>query len=152
MPEVKPAASPLPRRLLAEASAPACWSPSSSGPGSPPQQLSPDDIGLQLLENSTATVFGLAVLILMFGPVSGAHFNPVVSAADWLLGRRTGSRPDRRRGRSPTPPRRSSARLAGAVLANVMFDLPAVADLQHGPGQRSGTGSGRSWPPPVWCC
>ena len=39
--------------------------------------------GLQLLENSTATVFGLAVLILLFGPVSGAHFNPVVTATDW---------------------------------------------------------------------
>ena len=33
-------------------------------------------------------MFGLAVLILLFGPVSGAHFNPVVTAADWLLGRR----------------------------------------------------------------
>ena len=82
------------------------------GSGIAAQRLSPDDAGLQLLENSTATVLGLAVLILMFGPVSGAHFNPVVSAADWLLGRRTGTglagcarrrlrrRPDRRR-RSP---------------------------------------------------
>ena len=49
------------------------------------------DVGLQLLENSTATLFGLTVLILLFGPVSGAHFNPVVSAADWLLGRRLGT-------------------------------------------------------------
>jgi glycerol uptake facilitator-like aquaporin len=48
-------------------------------------------VGLQLLENSTATVLGLAVLILLFGPVSGAHFNPVVSLADWLLGRRSAS-------------------------------------------------------------
>ena len=84
------------------------------GSGIAAAQLSAGDVGLQLLENSTATVFGLAVLILIFGPVSGAHFNPVVSAADWLLGRRTGTgltgievaglqrRPDRRR--------RSSAR------------------------------------------
>src|SRR5258706_16214458 len=48
------------------------------------------DIGLRLLANSTATALGLAVLILVFGPVSGAHFNPVVSIADWWLGRRAG--------------------------------------------------------------
>ena len=36
-------------------------------------------------------MFGLAVLILVFGPVSGAHFNPVVSAVDWLLGRAAGT-------------------------------------------------------------
>jgi glycerol uptake facilitator-like aquaporin len=58
------------------------------GSGIAAAQLSPSDVGLQLLENSIATAFGLAVLILLFGPVSGAHFNPVVSAADWLLGRR----------------------------------------------------------------
>jgi hypothetical protein len=44
------------------------------------QRLSPTDTGLQLLQNSITTVFGLGVLILVFGPVSGAHFNPVVSA------------------------------------------------------------------------
>ena len=49
--------------------------------------LSPHDIGLQLLENSTATAFALGALILIFGPVSGAHFNPAVSVADWWLGR-----------------------------------------------------------------
>jgi hypothetical protein len=44
-----------------------------------------------LLANSTATVFAPAALIPIFGPVSGAHFNPVVSIADWWLGRRAGS-------------------------------------------------------------
>ena len=39
------------------------------------------DVGLQLLANSTATVFGLGILILLLGPVSGAHFNPVVTLA-----------------------------------------------------------------------
>jgi glycerol uptake facilitator-like aquaporin len=91
------------------------------GSGIAAAQLSPDDVGLQLLENSTATVFGLAVLILMFGPVSGAHFNPVVSAADWLLGRRAGT------GISGTDLGayavvQTLGGICGAVLANVMFD------------------------------
>ena len=92
------------------------------GSGIAAQQLSPHDVGLQLLENSTATVFGLAVLILMLGPVSGAHFNPVVSLADWFLGRRTRA--------GLTLPEVSAYTLAqcaggigGALLANVMFDV-----------------------------
>jgi len=72
----------LPRRLLAEFAGTALLVTVVVGSGIAAAQLSPDDVGLQLLENSTATVFGLAVLILMFGPVSSAHFNPVVTAAD----------------------------------------------------------------------
>ena len=90
MSEVKPAAASLSRRLVAEGLGTALLVTVVVGSGIAAAALSPDDTGLQLLENSTATVFGLAVLILIFGPVSGAHFNPVVSAADWLLGRRTG--------------------------------------------------------------
>ena len=81
----------------------------------------PDDVGLQLLENSTATVFGLAVLILLFGPVSGAHFNPVVSAADWLLGRRAGTGISASHVVSYTVAQTLGG-VVGAVLANVMFD------------------------------
>src|SRR5580765_3464895 len=91
MPEVSPAPVTLPRRLLAETIGTGLLVTVVVGSGIAAQQLSPGNTGLQLLENSTATVFGLAVLILMFGPVSGAHFNPVVTAADWLLGRRTGT-------------------------------------------------------------
>ena len=54
------------------------------GSGIAAQRLSPDNTGLQLLENSTATGAGLVALILAFGPVSGAHFNPVVTLADRL--------------------------------------------------------------------
>ena len=81
------------RRLLAELIGTALLVTVVVGSGIAAASLSPADIGLQLLENSTATVFGLAVLILMFGPVSGGHFNPVISAVDWLLTRRTGQRP-----------------------------------------------------------
>lgn len=92
------------------------------GSGIAAEQLSPDDVGLQLLENSTATVLGLTVLILVFGPVSGAHFNPVVSLADWFLGRRTGH------GLTlPDVGAYSIAQVLGAiggsVLANAMFDV-----------------------------
>jgi glycerol uptake facilitator-like aquaporin len=80
-------------------------------------------VGLQLLENSTATVLGLAVLILMLGPVSGGHFNPVVSTADWLLGRSAGTGlPGRHVGAYAAAQTVGGA--AGAVLANVMFDAP----------------------------
>ena len=112
----------LPRRLLAEFVGTALLVTVVVGSGIAAQHLTPQDVGLQLLENSTATVFGLAVLILMFGPVSGAHFNPVVSAVDWFLGRRTG--------RGLTAPDVGAYALAqcaggivGALLANVMFNL-----------------------------
>ena len=95
------------------------------GSGIAAARLSPTDIGIQLLENSTATALGLAVLILIFGPVSGAHFNPVVSAADWWLTRHTGS------GLAGGEVlgyivAQVLGGIAGAVLANVMFDLPPV--------------------------
>ena len=82
--------APLSRRLLAEFLGTALLVTVVVGSGIAAQQLSPNDIGLQLLENSLATALGLTVLILLFGPVSGAHFNPVVSLADWFLGRRAG--------------------------------------------------------------
>ena len=56
------------------------------GSGIAAQQLSPGDTGLQLLENAAATGAGLFVIILMFGPVSGGHFNPVVSFVDAAFG------------------------------------------------------------------
>jgi glycerol uptake facilitator-like aquaporin len=78
----------LARRLFAELLGTGLLVTVVVGSGIAAQQLSASDVGLQLLENSTATVFGLAALILMLGPVSGAHFNPAVSLADWFLGRR----------------------------------------------------------------
>src|SRR6266542_4356646 len=77
------------RALLAEFLGTALLVTAVVGSGVMASRLSPRDVGVQLLENSIATAFALGVLILIFGPVSGAHFNPVVSAADWFLGRRT---------------------------------------------------------------
>ena len=111
----------LPRRLLAEFVGTALLVAVVVGSGIAATRLSPDDVGLQLLENSTATVFGLAVLILLFGPVSGAHFNPVVSAADWLLGRRAGTGISVSHVASYTVAQITGG-VVGAVLANIMFD------------------------------
>lgn len=118
----QPDAPPLPRRLLAEFLGTALLVAVVVGSGIAAAQLSPQDIGLQLLENSTATVLGLTVLILMFGPVSGAHFNPVVSLADWFIGRRGGT------GLSlPEVAAYAAAQIAGALmgalLANSMFGV-----------------------------
>ncbi len=105
------------------------------GSGIAAQRLSPGDTGLQLLENSIATVFGLTVLILVFGPTSGAHFNPVVSLADWWLGRRNRT--------GLTVPEVGAYSLAqicggvlGAVLANLMYQVP-VTELAS--TERTGT-------------
>jgi glycerol uptake facilitator-like aquaporin len=80
---------PLSRRLVAEGLGTGLLVTVVVGSGIAAQRLSPGDTGLQLLENSTTTGLGLAVLIVVLGPVSGAHLNPVVSVADWLLGRRS---------------------------------------------------------------
>jgi glycerol uptake facilitator-like aquaporin len=111
----------LPRRLLAEFVGTALLVTVVVGSGIAAAELSANDVGLQLLENSTATVFGLAVLILMFGPVSGAHFNPVVTAADWLLGRRTGSGIASGDAVAYVVVQALGA-VAGSWLANIMFD------------------------------
>ena len=83
-------------------------------------RLSPDDVGLQLLENSTATAGGLVALILAFGSVSGAHFNPVVSLADRILGGLT------TRELLAYVPSQVGGACIGAIAANLMFDLDAV--------------------------
>lgn len=120
---------PLPRRLLAELLGTALLVTVVVGSGIAATNLS-TDVGLRLLENSTATVLGLTVLILMFGPVSGAHFNPVVTLVDWVLARRSGAR---------WPLSDVAAYLAaqtigaigGAVLANLMFDAPMRLATHH---------------------
>lgn len=95
------------------------------GSGIAAQTLSPDDVGMQLLENSTATFLGLTVLILLFGPVSGAHFNPVVSAADWFLGRRAGTGLTAGELAAYTLAQVAGG-IAGAVLANLMYQVPVT--------------------------
>ena len=88
------------RRLTAEFLGSAFLAAVVIGSGIAAQRLSPGQTGLQLLENAAATAAGLFAIILMFGPVSGGHFNPVVSFADAAFGGLPGARP------RPTCPRR----------------------------------------------
>nr|WP_238335852.1 MIP/aquaporin family protein [Serinicoccus kebangsaanensis] len=126
---------PLPRRLLAEGVGTALLVTTVVGSGIMAQQLSPHDVGLQLLQNSTATVLGLSVLILALGPVSGAHLNPVVTLAAWFLGRRDGSGPTAAEGMAYALTQVLGG-VAGCVLANLMFAVPtslATTDRATGP-------------------
>jgi glycerol uptake facilitator-like aquaporin len=91
------------------------------GSGIAAQRLSPDDVGLQLLENALVTGAGLVALILAFGPVSGGHFNPVVTLADRVFGGVTN------RQVAVYLPAQIVGGAVGAVVANLMFDLPAVS-------------------------
>lgn len=121
----KPMTTALRRRLLAEFTGTALLVTAVVGSGIMAAALSPGDVGLQLLENSIATAFALGALILIFGPVSGAHLNPVVSVADWFLGRRAGTGLTGRELGGYVLAQVLGA-IAGSVLANLMFDLAAV--------------------------
>jgi glycerol uptake facilitator-like aquaporin len=115
----------LARRATAEAIGVALLVAAVVGSGIAAQRLSPDDVGLQLLENSIATGAALVALILALGPVSGAHLNPVVTLADRVLGGIA----------TVDALAYMAAQVAGAcvgvMLANLMFDLPAVTVSTH---------------------
>lgn len=119
------AVAPLSRRLLAEFIGTGLLVAVVVGSGIAASRLSPDDIGIQLLQNSTATVLGLAVLIVMLGPVSGAHFNPVVTLSDWYL---TRHEPEGFSARhiAPYVVAQGLGGICGALIANAMFDVGAT--------------------------
>ncbi len=110
----------LTRRLAAEALGTALLIVAVIGSGIMASQLSPSDVGLQLLQNAFATAGALVGLILMFGAVSGAHFNPVVTLTDRLLGTIS------TRDGLLYVAAQVVGGCVGAVVANVMFELPAV--------------------------
>jgi glycerol uptake facilitator-like aquaporin len=115
----------LPRRLAAEALGTGLLTAAVVGSGIMAQRLSPEDTGLALLENSLATVGALFVLIVVLGPVSGAHLNPLVSVVDgWLGGLPL-------RDVLPYVVAQIVGACLGAVLANLMFGLSAVSVSTH---------------------
>ncbi|GGK74131.1 MIP family protein [Sphaerisporangium melleum] len=88
------------------------------------------DGGVALLANSLATVLGLGVLIAVFGPVSGAHFNPLVSLAAWWTGRRDGQGPPLREVAAYAAAQVGGA-IGGSVAANAMFARPLATWSTH---------------------
>jgi arsenate reductase len=110
----------LPRKALAEFLGSLLLAALVIGSGIAAQNLS-TDTGLRLLENAAATAAGLYALILVFGPISGGHFNPVVTLVDATLGGLSW------RAAAVYLPAQVTGCIAGAVLANVMFDLAPVS-------------------------
>jgi glycerol uptake facilitator-like aquaporin len=116
---------PLARRLLAEFLGSTFLAALVIGSGIAAQRLSPNDIGLELLENALATAAGLFAIILMFGPVSGGHFNPVVSFVDAAFGGISGG------DALAYLPSQIGGCIAGAILANGMFSEAAISISTH---------------------
>jgi arsenate reductase len=116
---------PLGRQVLAEFLGSAGLVAVVIGSGIAAQRLSPTDTGLELLENALVTGGGLVALILAFGPVSGAHFNPVVTLADRAFGGVSN------RQVAAYLPAQLAGGALGAVLANLMFSLDAVTLSTH---------------------
>jgi glycerol uptake facilitator-like aquaporin len=108
------------RRLLAEFLGSAFLAAVVIGSGIAAQRLSPGSAGLQLFENAAATAAGLFTIILMFGPVSGGHFNPVVSFVDASFGGLAW------RDAAAYLPVQVTGCTFGAVVANVMFSKAAL--------------------------
>jgi glycerol uptake facilitator-like aquaporin len=116
---------PLARRLLAELLGSALLAAVVIGSGIAAQTLSPHDLGLELLEAAAATATGLYAIILMFGPVSGGHFNPVVSLVDRSFGGLSW------RDALAYVPTQVAGCMIGAVAANGMFARAAISVSTH---------------------
>jgi glycerol uptake facilitator-like aquaporin len=116
---------PLARRLLAEFLGSAFLAAVVIGSGIAASRLSPDDTGLALLENAAATAAGLFAIILMFGRVSGGHFNPVVSLVDAHFGGLSW------RDATAYVPAQVAGCITGAITANAMFALSAISISTH---------------------
>lgn len=124
--------APLPRRLLAEFLGTLLLLTAVIGSGIMGERLAQGNAAVALLANTMATVFALFVLIEVLGPVSGAHFNPVVTI---LFGRSAGQRPA---DQALYVVLQFAGAACGALLANAMFDLPllqAAAKARGGAGQ-----------------
>ncbi|WP_327241656.1 MIP/aquaporin family protein [Streptomyces sp. NBC_01320] len=128
-PGATPPCTPLAARAAAELVGTAALVAVVVGSGIQATDLT-DDVALQLLANSTATVFGLGVLIALLGPVSGAHFNPAVTLAEWWTARRGRGGVNARELAAYVPAQIVGA-ILGAILADAMFGEPLVKWSTH---------------------
>ena len=110
----------LNRRLVAEGVGTAFLLMAVVGGGIAAQRLSPEDVGLQLLEAAVVTAFALMILIWSLGPISGAHFNPCVTLLDMVMGNRSPAEGTAYVGAQ------IAGGIAGTVLANLMFELDPI--------------------------
>ena len=110
----------LTRRAFAEFLATALLVAAVVGSGIAAQTLSPNDVGLQLLENTIATAGALFAIIVVFAPISGSHLNPVVTIVDCAIGRRSWS------DAIAYIPAQVVGAIVGAIVANVKFDRAAI--------------------------
>jgi glycerol uptake facilitator-like aquaporin len=124
VPTAVPGLSRLVRKAFAELLGSTLLAATVVGSGIAAQRLSPDDVGLQLLENSLVTGAALVALILALGPVSAA-FNPVVTLAERSFGALTNGEAAAYIGAQV------AGCCAGTVLANLMFELDAVSTSRH---------------------
>ncbi len=113
------------RRLIAEFLGSAMLAAVVIGSGIAAQQLSPNNVGLELLENAIVTGAGLFAIILMFASISGAHFNPVVSIVDASFGGISW------RDVVAYVPAQIAGCVGGAIAANVMFSLATISVSTH---------------------
>lgn len=123
--QTAPDRAALPRRLLAEFVGSAFLAAIVIGSGIAAQTLSPGQPGLELLENAAVTAVGLFAVILMVGPVSGGHLNPIVSIVD------AGFAGIGWRDAAAYAAAQVTGCMAGAVVANTMFGLGALSISQH---------------------
>jgi glycerol uptake facilitator-like aquaporin len=119
------AEAPIGRRALAEFIGTAFLLMAVIGSGIAASRLSPNDVGLELFENAVATGAALVAIILALGSVSGAHLNPVITLLDRTLGGLSTTAAGAYIGAQVT------GGIVGAVLANLMFGLPAIAISTH---------------------
>lgn len=83
------------------------------------------DLGVALIVNALSTILALALLILILGPISGAHLNPAVTFVQFLQGKVRGDEA------AAYVVAQASGVITGALLANLMFDLPLVQISMH---------------------
>ena len=121
----------LPRKLFAETLGTALLLAIVIGSGVMAERLAAGNVAVALLANTLATVLGLYVLIEIFGPLSGAHFNPAVSAVMALRGELP------RAALLPYVAAQLAGAVLGAWLAHAMFEMTIVQFATH---VRGGTG------------